>query len=127
MLETSQIPTLADCPGIRQARRIVPDPESTHRTSRPPFLQVAPTTIDVWFWVWHYAVMHKTTVYLPEHLRHAIKRVAEDRQTSEAEVIRTALEAYTADVARPRPRLGLFESHLPIVDWDEALQGFGER
>jgi uncharacterized protein len=47
----------------------------------------------------------KTTVYLPESLKAQVERVARDRRTSEAEVIRTAIELYTTTGARPRPRL----------------------
>lgn len=71
--------------------------------------------------------MEKTTVYLPEGLLRRVKSVAARKRVSEAAVIRAALEHYTGSVARPRPRTALFESGMPITDWDTALDGFGER
>ena len=68
--------------------------------------------------------MIKTTVYLPEELKRRVERAAQERNESEADVIRAAIDSYTADP--PRPRLGLFESGRPIEDWDEAMRGFGE-
>jgi Ribbon-helix-helix protein, copG family len=69
--------------------------------------------------------MVKTTVYLPEELKGRLERLARDRGRSEAELIRTALEEFTAR-ERPRPTLPLFSSGKPITDWDEAMKGFGE-
>jgi metal-responsive CopG/Arc/MetJ family transcriptional regulator len=71
--------------------------------------------------------MVKTTVYLPEELKGRLERLARDRGRSEAELIRTALEEFTAR-ERPRPTLPLFSRGqvLPIDDWDEAQRGFGE-
>lgn len=58
-----------------------------------------------------------------------MERVARDRNRPEGDVIREALERFTADEARPRPRLPLFESGLPDLTEtvDEAFAGFGER
>lgn len=36
--------------------------------------------------------MQKTMMYIPQHIKERIKRVAQDEGTSQAEVIRTALE-----------------------------------
>lgn len=74
-------------------------------------------------------VMRRTTVYLPDELKARLERVAGEQQRSEADVIRAALERYTADEVRPRPRLPLFESGQPDLaeTVDEALAGFGER
>lgn len=71
--------------------------------------------------------MRKTTVYLPEALKARVERVAQEQGRSEADLIRTALEQYTAG-ERPRPRLPLFESGEvePIENFDEAMKGFGE-
>jgi hypothetical protein len=66
----------------------------------------------------------KTTIYLPEAMKLQIEALAQERGCPEADVIRTALEEYTAR-ERPRPRLGIFSAR-PIEDWDEALRGFGE-
>ncbi len=72
--------------------------------------------------------MMKTTVYLPDALKARVERIAREQGRSEADVIRTALEEYTAR-ERPRPRLPLFERGEvePIDDFDEAMKGFGER
>ncbi len=70
--------------------------------------------------------MEKTTVYLPDDLRDAVKRVARQRGVPEAEVIRESIRA-AVGADRPRPRGGLF-SGAPIADQaDEHLAGFGER
>lgn len=73
--------------------------------------------------------VRKTTLYLPDSLKERLERAARDRNVSEAELIRAALDQYTRAEARPRPRLPLFES---IGDpelaarVDEALaDGFG--
>lgn len=71
--------------------------------------------------------MEKTTVYLPAGLLGRVKSVAARKRVSEAAVIRAAIERYTAEVERPHPRTALFESGEPIPDWDQALDGFGER
>jgi hypothetical protein len=69
----------------------------------------------------------KTTIYLPAHLKAAIKRVARRRGISEAEVIRDSIRSAVLD-DRPRPRGGLFASGAPIArDADDHLTGFGER
>jgi Arc/MetJ-type ribon-helix-helix transcriptional regulator len=54
--------------------------------------------------------MVKTTIYLPEPLKERVRRAAAEQRRSEAAVIRDALEQYTADRERPRPRLPLFKS-----------------
>ena len=66
-------------------------------------------------------------MYLPEGLLRRIKGVAARKRMSEAAVIRAALEHYTSEVERPRPRVALFETGAPVDDWDRALDGFGER
>lgn len=71
--------------------------------------------------------MEKTTVYLPDDLKAAVKRAAARRQVSEAEVIRQSIRQAVGDV-RPRPRGGLFSSGQPIARHaDEWLAGFGDR
>jgi hypothetical protein len=69
--------------------------------------------------------VEKTTVYLPADLRARVAATARARGTSEAAVIRDALEKYTE---RPRPRLPLFSSGDPVLAErvDELLEGFGE-
>ena len=73
--------------------------------------------------------VRKTTVYLPDALKARLERVAEETQTSEAEIIREAIDRFTNERERPRPTLPLFDSGAvaPIEDFDEALRGFGER
>ncbi len=67
---------------------------------------------------------HKTTIYLPDDLREALRREAARRGNSEAQVIREAL----ADaVQRPRPRPGLLEAEPIAERAEELLAGFGER
>ena len=69
--------------------------------------------------------MRKTTVYLPDDLKLPLERAADDNGLSEAELIRVAIDQYTRNHARPRPRFPLFSAE-PITDWDEAMRGFGE-
>ncbi|MDN5854144.1 MAG: ribbon-helix-helix domain-containing protein [Actinomycetia bacterium] len=71
--------------------------------------------------------MEKTTVYLPNDLKDAIKRAAETQGVSEAEVIRRSIRQAVGDV-RPRPRGGLFASGRPTArHTEDLLAGFGER
>jgi len=73
--------------------------------------------------------MTKTTVYLPDDLKHELGQLAATSGRSEAELIREALTALVRDAERPRPRGGLFSSGDPGLarHVDEALTGFGER
>ena len=72
--------------------------------------------------------MEKTTVYLPKRLRAALKRAAEAAGSSEAAVIREAIERATGDAATPRPRLPLFTSRAADLAErvDDALAGSGK-
>ena len=71
--------------------------------------------------------MQKTTVYIPSDVKLALGKVATARGLSEAEVIRQALRAATAQIVPPRPRMPLFKSGNPRLaeQVDEALAGFG--
>ena len=73
--------------------------------------------------------MVKTTVYLPEDLKHRLEQIARAQQRSEAEIIRTALAEFTAAQHRPRPTLPLFRGRAVtnIAERvDEILaEGFG--
>ncbi|HET7388650.1 MAG TPA: CopG family transcriptional regulator [Nocardioidaceae bacterium] len=72
--------------------------------------------------------MDKTTVYLPDDLKAAVKRAAADRGISEAEVIRQSIRQVVESGQRPRPTGALFSSGRPIARRaDELLAGFGER
>jgi metal-responsive CopG/Arc/MetJ family transcriptional regulator len=71
--------------------------------------------------------VEKTTVYLPDDLKQAVKRASRQRGVSEAEVIRQSVREAVGG-ARPRPRGGLFASGAPIArEADDHLAGFGER
>jgi predicted transcriptional regulator len=66
-------------------------------------------------------------VYLPPDLKAEVKRVAAARHTSEANVIRAAIEREVS-AARPRPRGGLYAGTESIAGRvDELLGGFGVR
>jgi plasmid stability protein len=73
--------------------------------------------------------MKRTTVYLPDDLKVALERTAAAQGKSEAEIVRSALAAATADQTHPRPRLPLFHSGDPTladrVD-AELAAGFGD-
>ena len=71
--------------------------------------------------------MEKTTLYLPENLKLAVKRAAAARGVSEAEIIRESIRLSVGGV-RPRPRGALYSSGQPIARHaEELLAGFGER
>ena len=71
----------------------------------------------------------RTTIYLPEDLKAALERTAVAEGRSEADVVRSALAAATAEHLYPPPKLPLFESRDPTlaerVD-EELAAGFGE-
>lgn len=72
-------------------------------------------------------LVEKTTIYLPDDLKVAVKRAAQQRGVSEAEVIRESIRSAVGG-ARPRPRGGLYSGSEPIARHvDELLAGFGER
>jgi hypothetical protein len=72
--------------------------------------------------------MERTTVYLTQELRVALKETSRRRRVSEAELIREGIALVTADDPTPAPTLPLFETGDPgLADRvDEALDGFGE-
>jgi hypothetical protein len=72
--------------------------------------------------------MHKTTVYLPDELRAALKRAAELHHRSEADLIREAVQRLTDELSYPKPRIPLFSGGPPDLaeHVDEYLEGFGE-
>ncbi|BBX98277.1 ribbon-helix-helix domain-containing protein [Mycobacterium lacus] len=71
--------------------------------------------------------MDKTTVYLPDDLKAAVKRAARQRGVSEAEVIRDSIRM-AVGAARPAPRGGLYSGSQPVARRvDELLDGFGQR
>lgn len=72
--------------------------------------------------------MVKTTIYLPDDLKSAVKREAARRQSSEAEVIRTAITEAASGFERTKPRGGFLTEDWEPVDWNnnDWLEGFGE-
>lgn len=71
--------------------------------------------------------MEKTTLYLPDDLKTAIKRAAVQQGLSEAEVIRRSIREVVG-MPRPRPRGGVISSGRPIArQAEELLAGFGEH
>ena len=72
--------------------------------------------------------MEKTTLYLDEHLKQAIQRTAQAQGTTQAAVIRAAIEAHVL-VSPQRPRsIGLGNSGRGDLAEraDELLDGMGE-
>lgn len=76
----------------------------------------------------YHTYMIKTTIYLPEPLKRQLQRLAKRSGTSEAQLIRDAIEQAIQEKPAPRPRLPLFASGDPTLAErvDEALAGFGE-
>jgi hypothetical protein len=73
--------------------------------------------------------MEKTTVYLPDELKQALRRAARSTGRSEADIIREGIGLVTGTHRIADPRLPLFESGQPGLAErvDELLEGFGER
>lgn len=81
--------------------------------------------------------MMKTTVYLPEDLAAAVKRLAKEGGSSEAEVIRTAIrELQARNTSRPVARKVGFLTGGPgdlagrvdeLLAGDGSAPAFGER
>jgi hypothetical protein len=73
--------------------------------------------------------MEKTTVYLPDELKGALRRAARATGRSEADLIREGIGMVTGTHRIAEPRLPLFESEqFDLAERvDEALDGFGER
>ena len=75
--------------------------------------------------------MRKTTVYLPDALKRRLERCAREQGRSEADVIRAALDEYTARNGRRRPQLPLargtgIPTDLAARDEEYLAQGFGK-
>lgn len=73
--------------------------------------------------------MEKTTVYLTDGLKDALRRAARASGRSEADLIREGIGLVTGAHRIAEPRLPLFESGQPRLaeSVGEALDGFGER
>ncbi len=63
--------------------------------------------------------MKKTTLYLPDDLKHKVELAAKKQGRSEADVIRDAIEAAVKSAA-PRPR-------IPLVDRGLGASNIAER
>ena len=76
----------------------------------------------------YHTFMVKTTVYLPQRLKRQLRHLASSSGTSEAQLIRDAVERLVQERTTPRPRLPLFTGSDPDLAErvDEALAGFGE-
>ncbi len=72
--------------------------------------------------------MRRTTVYLPEDLKSDLTRVAREKGTSEAELIRKGVRYVVKLEATPKPTIPLFTSSDPTMAErvDELLVGFGD-
>lgn len=72
--------------------------------------------------------MIKTTVYLPEAIKRKLAKAARILGTSEANLIRTAIERLIREEQSSRPRLPLFASNDPTLAErvEEALVDFGK-
>lgn len=76
---------------------------------------------------WYHTFVEKTTLYLTEELKAAVRIAAARQGVSEAEVIRSSIRQVVG-ASRPRPRGGLFSGGHPIARRaEELLDGFGER
>jgi hypothetical protein len=73
--------------------------------------------------------MEKTTVYLPDDLRTALRRAARSSGRSEADLIREGIGLVTGAHRIAEARLPLFDSGQPDLAEraDEHLAGFGDR
>lgn len=69
--------------------------------------------------------MRKTTVYLPDELKQALERRAQETGRKEADLIRDGVRRLLA-AERPIPRIGLFAHGNLASRVDEVLaKGFG--
>lgn len=72
--------------------------------------------------------MIKTTVYLPEKIKTKLAKAARVLGTSEANLIRMAIERLVTEGSTSRPRLPLFSGKDPTLAErvDEELADFGK-
>lgn len=73
--------------------------------------------------------MEKTTVYLPDELKKALRRAARASGRSEADLIREGIGTVVGTHRIAEPRLPLFESGQADLaeQVDEHLTGFGDQ
>lgn len=74
-------------------------------------------------------VMNKTTIYLPDDLKRALKQKALETRRNEAEVIRDALRRATTPEQPPAPTIPIFISADPqfAEHAEDHLTGFGRQ
>jgi len=72
--------------------------------------------------------MHKTTVYLPDELKSALRHTAHAAGVSEAALIREGVRRVIERHPDPVPTLPLFSSGRSDLSerFDELMEGFGE-
>lgn len=73
--------------------------------------------------------MEKTTVYLPDELKKALRRAARASGRSEADLIREGIGTVVGTHRIAEPRLPLFQSGQTDLaeQVDEHLTGFGDQ
>ncbi|MGQ0609260.1 MAG: CopG family transcriptional regulator [Chloroflexota bacterium] len=73
--------------------------------------------------------MEKTTVYLPDDLKRALRRAARSTGRSEADLIREGIGLVAGTHRVAEPRLPLFDSGQPDLAErvDQLMDGFGDR
>jgi hypothetical protein len=73
--------------------------------------------------------MEKTTVYLPDDLKQALRQAARSTGRSEADLIREGIGLVTGAHRIAEPTLPLFESgQADLAERaDDLLRGFGDR
>ena len=79
--------------------------------------------------IWYAVPVERTTVYLTEDLKRALRGAAKATGRSEADLIREGISMVTGGHRIAEPRLPLFESGDPTLAErvDEELAGFGDR
>lgn len=73
--------------------------------------------------------MHKTTLYLPDHMKAAVQRFAAETGRTEAAIIREGIELAISQHTPPPPTIPILVSDDPhfAERVDERLAGFGEQ
>ena len=73
--------------------------------------------------------MFKTTIYLPDELKAALRRMADETGRSEAELIREGVQLAVARRSPPTPTMNILVSADPhfAERADDHLAGFGQQ
>jgi hypothetical protein len=74
-------------------------------------------------------VMRKTTLYLPDDLKAAVRRLAAETGRTEAAIIREGIELAISRHTPPSPTIPIYVSDDPhfAEHADDHLAGFGEQ